>query len=201
MADSRVRFVELSRSGALALQQCRWENDAIVLALLLEPCEDAPKENWAVRIEQPFEERLSGGWVEPFGFADEHPVLLPWKEDQCDIYFTDNALSAASLLGIVAMACSQIVGDWLPASRFLNNGLNLVAGERSPHGLLGRFPRSLASAILSQLPQDSIRAVLVNSRPPHYWDGIQFVAYPDDLQVLTFGSSFVVGAGFTFTGP
>jgi hypothetical protein len=202
--DARSRFLEVlahewfASSGSLWLEQSTWEEEALVLSLVIEPWEGEPHQKWKVRVNHAFEERLSGAWADDAYLGTDHPGLIPWKEEEVDIYFTQNRMPAREVLGIAAAACACALEDFYPLTRFLNAGLGLLGGECGSHGLLGRFPGSVASAILDALPSDLVSVQALNRRPPSYWDGAEHRPYPSTLEILTFGNSHVVGAGFTF---
>jgi hypothetical protein len=144
-----------------------------------------------------FAERLLSEWKDVVVLDQEHPVLVPFTEEESDVYFSQNEIPAARLYGLVALTCASRVGDWYPVSRFLNKGLGLLQGQCPQHGLLGRFPRSIAEALLGVLAPEPIKVKSLNARLPSYWDGKQFNSYPK-LETFVFGESFVVGSGFEF---
>ena len=202
--DARARFLEViahewfASSGSLWLEQSAWEDESLALTLVIEPWEGEPHQRWTVRVSHAFEERLSGAWADDAYLGMDHPGLIPWKEEDVDIYFTQNRMPASEILGIAAAACARVLEDFYPVSRFLNAGLGLLGDECGSYGLLGRFPTSIASAILDALPPDLVSAQTLNPRLPSYWDGAAHRPYPNTLEILAFGNSHVVGDGFTF---
>jgi hypothetical protein len=189
---------EFGNTGGLILAKASWNGSLLRLSLLIEASEDDPQDQWTVQAERSFAERLGSEWRDTVVLCQDHPVLVPYREDECDIYFTANHMPPQYLLGVISLACVGSVGEWHPVSRFLNSGLGLLRGASPEHGFLGRFPRPIAEALVKALAQEPIDVNLLRARAPSFWDGQQFNSYPADLEVFVFGEFFVVGHGFTF---
>lgn len=189
---------EFRITGGLRLESAASNGNGLKLRLFVEPYEDAPAQEWSVEVAQSFSERLSLAWVDVVAIEQRHPVLLPFKEEDCDIYFSKNKMPPAKLLGIVLASVVEHVGEWHSLSRFVNAGLGLGKLHCPAEGLLGRFPRSVVGSVAKAVLAEPIELQVINPRPPVYWDGGQYVAYPADLEAFVFGDSFVVGSGFEF---
>ena len=202
--DERSRFLEVvshesfAGSGSVWLGRSSWDKESLALSLFIEPRKGEPHQRWKVRVRHAVEERLSGEWGNHVYVGGEHPGLIPWVEEEVEVYFARNRLSAPAILGIAAAACATTLQDFYPVSRFLNGGLGLLSGECGGYGLLGRFPRSVASAIVDAIPSDSLSVRVLNPRLPKYQDGNEHKPYPSTLEIFTFGKTYVIGDGLTF---
>jgi hypothetical protein len=204
MTNSREAFLSIlssadfEHSGYIVLQEYRREEESLRLKLRLDYRGSSPATFWNVHVKQSLHECLTSDWADRAYVGRDHPAFAPFRESECDVYFTKNELPAREVLGTVATACAMELGEWHPVTNFLNEDLGLLAGQCGPHGLLGRFPHSVARRILSQFSGLPIEPVLLNEMPSRYWDGGGWVEYSAQTEVFVFGGSFVIGEGFRF---
>lgn len=131
---------ELGITGGIRLESSARNGDGLQLRLCVKPHEDAATQEWSVEVSHSFSERISFDWVNVVSIEQHHPVLLPFKQEECDIYFGNNKVPPAKLLGIVMSSVLEHVGEWHPLSRFVNEGLNLGRLHCPAEGLLGAIP-------------------------------------------------------------
>lgn len=199
--DSRADFLRLASgedfeaSGGLLLHSAEWDAEAFRLKLDVDPGEAAPRQTWMLHADLLLDERLTSEWSDTVFIGRDHPVMVPFIEDEIDLYFTENQVSSAELLGVVALACAGRMNDWHSPSSFLNQGLPLASEAVVPFGHLGRFPISVGERVLQSGTGRRLRLTSLNRRRPVYWDGGEWREYSATVEAFVFGSSFVVGEG------
>lgn len=108
--------------------------------------------------------------------------------------FSQNALPAELLFGILSSCCIEVIGRSESIPRFINSAaVNGIVS--SNYGLLGHFPETLAMRILDALKDKPILTNALPSNLPKRWDGSQHVDYPP-LQALEIGRSYVIAEQF-----
>jgi hypothetical protein len=190
----REKFDE--SEGWIRIVDADWMADDLRVTLSILLYEDAEIELWEVSCEGVVEESLSGEGVEILSISSESPLLMPFTEPEVDLAFSENACNPAFLLGIVFTCCMEVFGRAEYISRFLNQKATIKGIVNSSYGILGRFPKSVASRIVEALIGQPIRVNTLPERMPKRWNGSEHISYPE-LVVLNIGNSYVIAEKFS----
>lgn len=156
-------------------------------------------EVWEINCGKVFEERLRSECSNSFFLTNDSPVLIPYKDKEVKIAFSENNLPANELLGIVTSTCFKCLGSTANISDFINTQPTSDGICSSKYGLLGIFPERVADQLLETLSALDIKVNKFGSFLPTYWTGGEHAPYPDSLKVLFIGSSYVIGSDFHAT--
>jgi hypothetical protein len=158
--------------------------------------DDRDPQLWEVACEGVVEESLRSNGTSTLTMSAHSPLLMPFVEPQVEIMFSQNTLAPEVLFGIVCSCCMEVMGRPESIPRFMNEVPTMDGISSSQYGLLGRFPESLATRILSALKDRPINVQALPGRPPKHWNGSAYVDY-QPLQVLEIGTSYVVAQQFS----
>jgi hypothetical protein len=132
--------------------------------------------------------------------TEEHPALLPWVDDQAELFFTGAVAEPTAIQDQLVSAHRRVAGRFIDfEATILERDLVDLLGGR--HGKLADGPSTLLAAYQQVLEKAGVRcSVLLRGRPKRYIDTPDGGAWTDvspDLGVLTFGyDSYVVAEEF-----
>ena len=182
--------------GWIRIVDADWYADDLQLNLSISMDEESQPEVWEVSCTGVVEESITSVGVETLSVSEESPLLMPYREIEVDLMFSENHCDPAYLLGTLLSNCLGVFGRAEYLQRFLNQSPAVDGIVASKYGTLGRFPRPLADKILQALKEQPIRINPLEVSVPKRWTGTKFIAYPP-LKVLEVGSSYVIGESFS----
>ena len=174
-----------------------WFADDLRLDISIRTSDEAEPELWEISCNTVYDEVISSDATETL-FLSSHSLLLkPYQELEVDIAFSENKLAPEFLFGLVCSKWIEGLGRSERISKLLRSKQNTFAMASSAYGMLGRFPSSIAEAILLGLKGHPIRANPLPGTVPARWNGSEFKEYPPTISALEIGSSYVIAAGFS----
>lgn len=182
--------------GWIRIVDADWYADDLRLNLSISMHEESQPELWEVSCAGVVEEFITSVGVETLSVSEESPLLMPYREIEVDLMFSENHCDPAYLLGTLLSNCLGIFGRAEYLQRFLNQSPVVDGIVASKYGTLGRFPRPLADKILQALKEQPIRINPLEVSVPKRWTGTEFLEYPP-LTALEVGSSYVIGESFS----
>ena len=182
--------------GWFRIVSADWTADELRLDVSVCLCEEKEIQLWEISCESVFEEKLSSDYSEILTLGSDHSLLLKFKEPEVDVAFSRNSMSPDELFGIVATCCFKYLGEQ-PLTNWINQQASSQGICSSKYGILGRFPVTVANEIVRQLEAKEMSVNLLEPRSPKYWDGAQHCEYPENIEVLIIGDSYVVGTNFS----
>lgn len=182
--------------GWIRIVDAHWVADDLRLNVSIKFGDELEPELWEVECEGVVEERLSCDGAEALTLKPDSPLLMPYTEQEVDLIFSGNTLAPEFLLGAVVSCCVETIGKPEYIRRFLNLTPTVHGIASSGYGLLGRFPASIAQAILSALETLPIKLKALPRGVPKRWAGTEFVSYPR-LSALEIGESYVIAESFS----
>lgn len=194
---ARINEEFCDSDGWLRIVGADWFDDDLRVDVSVLMCEDKEPELWEISCGQVFDERLSSEFAETITLSNESPLLIPYKDDEVQIAFSENNVSPNELFGLIASACYEILGGFVDISRFLNLQPTSNGICSSKHGILGRFPERIAKKVVNELATYDIKAKILEGFSPKYWTGSEHLPYPSNIRALSIGSSYVIGAEFS----
>ena len=173
--------------GRIDIVGAEWSAGDLVLRFNIDPG-NGVTENWTVTCSSVLEYLLSR--EENCGLAHctgEHPVTAQFTEPHERLYFKGPSRSPDALLGKLWLAHRRATDDWIPFDRYLNT--QLTTGELlvSSSGCLAIGPSFLIEAYASLLDEEAMQPHRLEAEPE---------VYVAQAELLHFGSSYVVSAGF-----
>lgn len=174
----------------------KWCANDLYLSLEVTIHDESQPEIWEVRCKGVVEQSISSIGDDTLFVATESSLLIPYRETEVDLMFSENSCNPASLLGLVSCACVEVLEKAEYLHRFLNQKPTVNGIVSSRFGKLGRFPRPLANKIMQVLKDQPIRISPIDVGLPKQWTGGEFIGYPS-LAVLELGSSYVIGENFS----
>lgn len=183
--------------GDILIRRAEFENPCLELTLSVTLDDHNPPEMWVVRCAHSFREHLAFGFADTVTLSQDSPLLIPFIENEVTLTFVENDVEPMTLPGIVQSSCRKHLGSTVTVDDYLNTFLRDYAICSSRYGQLGRFPRPVADSISASLNDLPIRVTISQEFPPVYWNGSAHVPYPKNLAVLTIGSSWIIGSGFS----
>ncbi len=182
--------------GWIRIVDADWYADDLRLNLSVSMHDESSPEMWEVSCVGVVEESLSSVGEEILTISSESPLLIPYREKEVDLMFSENSCKPESLLGLLFSSCFDVFGKPEYLARFLNQKPTVNGIVSSKFGTLGRFPKLLADRITEALASQPIRVNPIEVGPPKYWTGSGFVGYPL-LSVFELGGSYVIGESFS----
>ncbi len=185
-----------SASGGIRITSASYQADVLLLQLEIQLHEELPPQQWQISCEDVIEESICFNHSDTLSLNNSSPLLLPYTEPEVELMFTDNTMPAASLLGLVCSACTEVMGHPRFISRFINQRPTVTGIVGSCYGQLGRFPYSLAQKIINLTAPYPVRINAMPGREPKRWNGTEFLSYPP-LTVLQTESSYIIANYFS----
>ncbi|MCC3305532.1 hypothetical protein [Sneathiella sp. HT1-7] len=181
--------------GWLRIVDADWYSDDLRIYLAISFDEECSPQLWEISCSGVIEEQIASEYAETISLSFDSPLLMPFKEPHVELMFNENNIHPAELLGIVLSCCVENIGSSRYIHRFINQEPTVHGIVSSSFGLLGRFPETIASAIINALEKKSIRLSPLNKSTPKLWTGSEYVDYPK-LEVLEIGNSYIIGTEF-----
>lgn len=182
--------------GWIRIVDADWYADDLRLNLSVNMHDESAVEIWEVYCIGVVEESISSVGEEALVVLSESPLLIPYRELEVDLMFSENSCIPASLLGILFSCTVEVFGKAEYLERFLNLNPTTSGIVSSKFGTLGRFPKPLADRIVQALADQKIRVNPIDARLPKRWTGTEFISYPS-LSVLELGASYIIGEHFS----
>jgi len=182
--------------GWIRIVDTDWYADDLRLNLSVSMHDESEPELWEVSCVGVVEESITSVGEEVLTVLSESPLLIPFREIEVDLMFSENSCSPEALLGLLFSSCVEVFGKAEYLERFLNQKPTINGIVSSKFGTLGRFPKSLADRITLVLAKQPIRINPIESGLPKRWTGTEFIDYPS-LSVLELGKSYVIGESFS----
>lgn len=182
--------------GWIRIIDTDWSANDLRLTLAIKFGGELEPELWEVECEGVVEERLSSEGAEALSLSSDSPLLLPYTEQEVDLFFSENGIDPEFLLGSVFSCCFEKMGRPEYIQRFLNQKATVHGISSSSYGLLGRFPESVAQAIVIALKMQPIKLKALPRGMPKQWTGTEFASYAS-LSALEIGSSYVIAESFS----
>jgi hypothetical protein len=182
--------------GWIRIVDADWYADDLRLNLSVSMHDESTPEIWEVSCVGVVEESLSSVGEEILTVLSESPLLIPYREIEVDLMFSENSCKPESLLGLLFSSCFDVFGKSEYLARFLNQKPTVNGIVSSKFGTLGRFPKPLADRITEALASQPIRVNPIEAGLPKYWTGTEFIGYPS-LSVFELGASYVIGESFS----
>ena len=174
-----------------------WFADDLRLDISVRTSDETEPELWEISCHEVYEEVLSSDATETLFLSSNSLLLKPYQELEVDIAFSENRLAPEFLFGLLCSKWIEGLGRPERISKLLRTNTNTIAIASSAYGMLGRFPSSIAEAILAGLKGHPIRANALPGTVPARWTGSEFKEYPATISALEIGSSYVIAAGFS----
>lgn len=181
--------------GDIRIVGAEWCDDRLELVLSITYHDQREAESWSVTCEDVLEESLCSEWAVGLDVSAHSPLLKPYLELDVPLMFSQNEMASETLFGIVSSTCDEVMGRPEYLARFINGRPHANGICSAPFGLLGRFPASVADAILAAPRARPIQVNALAGFMPTRWNGRERVSYPQP-QVLTIGRSYVIAASF-----
>jgi hypothetical protein len=182
--------------GWIRIVDADWYADDLRLSLSVLMHDESNPEIWEVSCTGVIEESISSVGEEILTLLSDSPLLIPYREIEVDLFFSENLCNPALLLGLIFSSCVEVFKKTEYLERFLNQKPTLSGIVSSKFGTLGRFPKPLADRIVQTLKDEPIRVSPTEVGIPKLWTGTEFVEYPS-LSVFELGASFVIGESFS----
>lgn len=136
------------------------------LSIDLELRVEAESAEWLLTCEESAQHRLCGGFISTLQVESEHPLLWRFNKPQRAIYFRGTTASPHALIGAIAEAHVDMVGNWLPLDAFLNSGVRLSELLAGGHGLFADGPQPVLDAYERVLTEHGLAVSPVLLRAP-----------------------------------
>lgn len=152
--------------------------------------------HWRLTCEESVDYRFSHGCIADLELKSEHPVLWRFIKRQREIYFRGTVDSPHALIGAIAEAHAELVGNWLPLGTFLNPLVPIPELLAGGHGLFATGPEPLLDSYQSVLTASGLAVSGPSPRAPKYWNGRQWITDTTNWRALILGDSYIVGRAF-----
>lgn len=96
---ARINEEFCDSDGWLRIVGADWFDDDLRVDVSVLMCEDKEPELWEISCGQVFDERLSSEFAEAITLSNESPLLIPYKDDEVQIAFSENNVPQTSCLG------------------------------------------------------------------------------------------------------
>ncbi len=182
--------------GWIRIVDADWYANDLRLNISVSMDDESQSEIWEVSCVGVVEDSISSVGEEILTVLSESPLLIPYREIEVDLMFSENSCKPEKLLGLLFSSCFDVFGKSEYLARFLNQKPTVNGIVASKFGTLGRFPKPLADRITEALASQPIRVNPIEVGPPKYWTGTEFIVYPS-LSVFELGVSYVIGESFS----
>lgn len=182
--------------GWIRIVDADWYANDLRLNISVSMDDESQSEIWEVSCVGVVEDSISSVGEEILTVLSESPLLIPYREIEVDLMFSENSCKPESLLGLLFSSCFDVFEKSEYLARFLNQKPTVNGIVASKFGTLGRFPKPLADRITEALASQPIRVNPIEVGPPKYWTGTEFIVYPS-LSVFELGVSYVIGESFS----
>ena len=187
---------EFEEDGSCQIKSLTWNGDDLYIELLVETgFDESLAQSWSVIARHVREQKIEKEWDDILEEVNEHPVLLPYKSNNANLFFSHFDGNKTELLGNLFTATYEIVGDWLDLNTFLNHAAISISG---PSGCLAKGPVPLLKRFKKEVEKLGGKANLLSEMEPKRWNGEQWVAEDPNLKALILGHSHIIARNFEY---
>jgi len=138
------------------------------------------------------EQSLGLEWNDFFELKRDHVLLWPHIQNNYSLWFNGPKRVAATIVGQLWQRHFELVANWFPFQRFINQAHQLTNFVGDCYGLLANGPESLILAYKQIMDEHGYKTSVI-SHKPKFWDGEKFIP-PGELVAFLMGQSYVVAA-------
>src|SRR5262249_25647211 len=121
---------------------------------------------WAVDCVGLLEHKMFLGECNHFELTHDHPLLWSYVYPKASLSFYGDAENPLTVFGALHERHLQLVDDWIPFGRFMNQDtLEMIRGR---YGMLADGPTPLVEAYAQVLENFKISTKLTEPRPAYY---------------------------------
>ena len=187
---------EYEDNGTCQIQQLNWSGDDLLIDLYVNTgFEEDNEQYWNIIAHTVRFQNIENEWHDILEEVNEHPVLLPYKSNTANLFFSHYKDSKTELLGKLYSATYEAVGDWLNLNSFLNYSAISIPG---PSGCLAKGPVPLLELYKKEVEKLGGKANLLCQMEPKRWNGTQWVPEYPDLKALILGRSYIIARDFEY---
>ncbi len=117
--------------------------------------------NYVIRAIGVVEHRLSLGQFATLRFADDHPLLYPYNDVPCGLFFRGMPDDPNALLVDILQAYATTFGPWRQIPDYLNQSKPLFNLLTSGGDLLGEMPKKLADNLVKALEAHKLETKVI----------------------------------------
>lgn len=125
-----------------------------------------------------------------------HPLLWPYTDTQCELYFNGVIKDASSLFYDLFLVHKRAFGNYLPLETFLNRNTDFHKLMLASSGLFAKGPKELLMDYASCLLKHQLTYTIIGEYPPRYLDGSTVGKTGKSLQVLFMGDHYIIAERF-----
>jgi hypothetical protein len=199
---SRFDELQFEEFGWLTLLGAERAGDGAALSLHLRTDEFHPDriaETWQVRCARWFDWSLTSRGTTGTAGVElhmEHPLLWDYVEPTTSVSFRGRPASAMEVALNLRDLHARVFAPFTVPSH-LNGALDLVSLLSGGSGLLASGPVSLMRRYAEICEAHGLEHTLLPEHPPVHREYGDTPGSASDVRALTFGHSYVIGAGFT----
>ena len=137
--------------------------------------------------------------VYSISLCDDHPALLPFTDDQAELYFTGAPPDPARMAEALRATSARVAGPYLDFDAAINSAAGdlpkLLEGD---HGKLASGPMTLLHAFQKLLEGVGVKTSLLSTGEPKIYveRELEWLPVPRQLNVLDLGESWIVAQTF-----
>jgi len=128
-----------------------------------------------------------------------HPLLWPYTDTQCELYFNGIIKDASSLFYDLFLVHKRTFGSYLPMETFLNRNTDFHKLLSASSGLFAKGPKELLMEYASCLQKHQLAYTVIGERSPEYLDGNAVGKTGKTLEILFMDNNYVIAERFDFT--
>jgi hypothetical protein len=190
----RVSTFEFEEFGEISLESIKWRGFDLSLEIRINFPEQF--EVWDINCSAVRDSLFRNSHL--FGqlsLVSEHPLLLPYKGPQVELYFHGRPAAVDTAVGQLLEAHVSITSDWFSLDQFMNIHAKRTIAQLLSGGF-GKFadgPKPVIDTYARVLESHHVKVSSPPPRPAMWWDGIRFIPEQPPLpQVLLLDDSYVV---------
>lgn len=127
-----------------------------------------------------------------------HPLLWPYTDTQCELYFNGVIKDASSLFYDLFLVHKRAFGSYLPLETFLNRNTDFHKLMLASSGLLAKGPKELLMEYASCLLRHQLAYTIIGEHSPGYLDGNAVGKTGKSLEILFMDDHYVIAERFDF---
>lgn len=155
-------------------------------------------QQWQLEIIGYVYSQLSSGPYHTLNCETEHPLLWPYNDVSCQLYFTGQITEPAALFVALYKVHHDFFGRYIPFEDFLNAACPLTELLKTTSGLLATGPKPLMLNYAACLLRHNATYSIIGERMPDYWDGEKHRNDPRSLKILFMNDSYIIAEQFDF---
>lgn len=173
------------------------EKPILQLIVNIDAYDDRSQHTWEIAISGYRTGNISFENYTQISCETTHPLLLPYHDLQCELYFSGIARDIPALFVALYQAHARIFNGYLPVEYFLNNGDDINKILKAGSGLLARGPKEVMLSYAACLLKHNLSYSIIGEREVSHWNGYQHV--PEKLKILFLDDSYMIAEDFDFT--